>query len=348
METICICGRTALGIWQRLRLFERPGLDELRPLACRARELGMAPGALAHAGSGLGDPDAIRSRLASRLPVPLAPPAAATPSAPLLTSIELLVSSQTDRHRANGKSLRLWSGALPPGAFLKLEDELYLSSPEFVFLLLAQELEPARLARLGFEMCGSYALGRPGVPGAPRCQALTSSARIADFLTRAGSVRDGAKARRAARLIADGSGSPAETAMVALLCTPRARGGYGLPLPAMNRRVEVPERSRTAAGRERLYLDSFWPSAGFALEYDGEAFHTAPQDVAYDRARRNCLVDAGITLVSIDKGILLDAARFDAVARQVARAIQYRLPKKAFDGDWARKRDALRRQVLGR
>ncbi len=333
MDNIYLCGRTALLVWQRLRCLERPRLDALAPLADRLRQLGIAPARVRLIGTA-GGTDA-PARLASI-------PHTAGVSEPL----ELLVASREARHHAHGVIHRLWSGPVPPSAFAALGQGVYLSMPEFVFLQLARQSDPCSAMLLGYEICGAYALERLGEPASTRCQPLTSTARVAHFLGEAGAARGVEKAMRALRLVVGGSASPGETAMVALACAPRRIGGYGVPAPEMNHRIDVPAKLLELVGRDHLLCDAFWPGANHALEYDGEAFHAGSSDMARDRRRANCLATLGVSVARIDKDVLFNASKFDKAARQLMHDIGYRAPTRAFDTTWFHRRDKLRRDVL--
>lgn len=337
MDNIYLCGHTALLIWQRLRCSERPRLDDLAPLTDRLRQLGMAP-ARVRLISAAGGSDAL-ARLAD---IPCA--------ADIPEPLELLVASREARHHARGVTHRLWGNPIPPRAFAALGQGVFVSMPEFVFLQLARQLDLCSAMLLGYEMCGSYTLERLGEAASPRCQPLTSTARIAHFLdetrTAHGQARGVEKAMQALRLVIDGSASPGETAMVALACTPRRLGGYGVPAPEMNRRIDVPVRLRELVGQDHFLCDAFWSEANHALEYDGVAFHTDPSDVTRDRQRANRLAALGISMARIDKDVLFNVGKFDKAARQLMRDIGYRAPTRAFDTAWFHRRDKLRHDVL--
>ncbi len=221
-----------------------------------------------------------------------------------------------------------------------------VSMPEFALLHRACEVDFVQLVLLAYELCGAYALDRSGLAGALRCQQLTSSTRLARFLENVGSVRGGERLGRALRHVVDRSASPGETASVVLACLPRSMGGYGLPLPLMNGRVEVPVKMRELVGRGDFFCDALWPEASYALEYDGACFHSDVTSVGRDRLRENRLTALGVGVTYIDKDILFHAGRFDKAVRQIARGIGYRLHTESFDTAWFHRRDALRQRVL--
>lgn len=76
---------------------------------------------------------------------------------------------------------------------------------------------------------------------------------------------------------------------------------HGLPRPELNYSVMVD-------GVERYRLDLAYPHAMVAIEFDGEEFHTRPEDREYDAARRRWLRAHGWYVVVLTKEDLRPAA----------------------------------------
>ncbi|GAB3790523.1 DUF559 domain-containing protein [Nocardioides ungokensis] len=68
----------------------------------------------------------------------------------------------------------------------------------------------------------------------------------------------------------------------------------GLPCPRLQHWVHVD-------GVPTYRLDLAYPHARVAIEYDGEEFHTSPEDRAADRVRRQWLRDNGWTVIVVTK-----------------------------------------------
>ena len=68
----------------------------------------------------------------------------------------------------------------------------------------------------------------------------------------------------------------------------------GLPWP-------TPQYWVVHEGRELFRLDLAYPRARVAVEYDGEEFHTSPEQRDADRLRRRWLRDHGWTVIVVDK-----------------------------------------------
>ena len=63
--------------------------------------------------------------------------------------VHALVAKKAQVVSRGGLETHLWSWPVPAGSFLKLEDDLYVSSPAFTFLQMARELDEVELAKLG-------------------------------------------------------------------------------------------------------------------------------------------------------------------------------------------------------
>ena len=116
-----------------------------------------------------------------------------------------------------------------------------------------------------------------------------------------------------------------ETALSALLSMPKAKGGYGLPLPQLNAAVDVPKGDwRVAYGRQ-FRCDLLWPEANLCVEYDSDMYHTGSQKIAHDARRRNALVSLGFTVITATKKQVMSIPGLDQLAFQVAKGIGMRL-----------------------
>lgn len=267
---------------------------------------------------------------------------------PIESRIDLVVARSSDRRNSRSRRCRVWGGRLPPAAFVSLGNSIYLSRPEFVLLQVSPYLEEVELCLLGYEMCGFYSPDRPNSLGSVRCMPLTTVKGLRRFVSSISpGVRGASRMRKALRLVLDHAGSVGETATVALLCTPRSRGGYGIPLPQLNPTVAVPLKRRELLGYNPFACDIFWPSARFAVEYDGRAYHEGAENVVRDYARLNRLSASNVRVETLTSKELFDVSLFDKFARRVAHHIDYELYTRDFGTTWHRRRAGLREAVLG-
>lgn len=254
----------------------------------------------------------------------------------------LIAPSAGARGQSDLYACHVWRPPLPDGAFLALGPDTFTSSPEFCFAQMAHLLSAPRLALLGFELCGSYALAEES-PGFRARSPLTNVARLAAFIASLGSFKGVKRARLALSFLMDGAASPMESVLAALLCAPRSLGGYGLPLPRLNARLRLPASVRPMTGSAYFCCDLLWPEARVAVEYDSTMFHTGAERIAADSERRNALAYLGVDVVSVTRDQLMDPLRMDRVVRLLQKTLGADAALAPDDGHL---RAALRRELL--
>ena len=238
--------------------------------------------------------------------------------------LDILVPSARKRLYAKRLSPHAWSGPVPPGAFRRIANGLYISSPEFVFLQLAGTLDVIELARLGNELCGTYNLRR-NAKSTKRNKPLTTKAKIERLVNRAKGAFGATKAKQALRWVCDNSNSPQETNMLLALCLPKSLGGYSLPLPTLNPKIQVGERLVEYLGDKYYYPDALWvrtirgKRVNVTVEYDSHEYHDEESDAERTRIRRNEFNTMGYRVTSINKSQMQDGVAFLRAARQIAR-----------------------------
>ncbi|MGN0286825.1 MAG: hypothetical protein ACI4B6_04075 [Atopobiaceae bacterium] len=187
--------------------------------------------------------------------------------------VDLIFSSDLHKHHSSNVVPHRWSAPLPPGSFLHLSDDVRLSSVEFVFLQMAGTLSFTELVLLGYSLCGTYQpadIERGFIHRPP----LTSVDRLRRYL---GNVTPGTrglkKALRALDCIVDGSNSPMETRSVMQLVLPASLGGFGLPHPQMNQRIDFGSQAQKVSKLPYCVADAVWPKVKYVLEYLGLDYH---------------------------------------------------------------------------
>lgn len=160
------------------------------------------------------------------------------------------------RRAGGGIETSVRKGPFHPRSFMRIEDGLYVSTPEMAFCEMASVLSLERLIALGFELCGTYR--RASTFGLARYDAtpLTSPGALASFIEKSPQFKGVKKARRALPCILAGSASPRESELAMLLCLPYSLGGYGLPHPTMNAEMPLP-KNVAATGRSSLRCDLY-------------------------------------------------------------------------------------------
>lgn len=239
----------------------------------------------------------------------------------------------------------VWHGPPHARSFYRLREGIYASTPEACFLQLAAVLPLPELVVVGLELCGTYALVPGSVRGfRDRQKPLTSVASLERYVARAEGLRGAKRARQALRFLADGSASPMESIVAALLCLPSSFGGYGLAFPRLNYEVAMPDEVRTATGRRRCVCDLYWPTWRLAVEYESDLHHTGGERITSDSKRRAALELAKVSVVTITRGQVYDARAFDEVTRALAKLMGKRL--RISQTGWLMRRYDLRSQML--
>lgn len=332
MDTACLGGRSAYEYWHTLCLDGSPRLGEGAPVTRDAVWLDMRPVRLWALPDRLPSDRLIRLLLEDELRGFRQP-------------VELLVSSAKARGRSALKTCRVWGGPVAAGTCVRVGARLYVSTPEFLALQMARTLSLAELLAFLYELCGFYAVRHWGYDAAIRCRPASSEKLLRSFVGRMDGAPGVKGLRRALRFVRDGSGSPMETVMVLLLCLPHKLGGYGIPFPAMNGAVDIPEDLQGALGGRQFFCDAYWRDRRFALEYDGRLYHEGSERVHRDYVRANGLRALGVGTEVVTMAEVGNVVAFDAVARRVARALGVQL--RGLDCLWEERRRNLRGELLG-
>ncbi len=252
----------------------------------------------------------------------------------------LLASSEGSTYGYEGVCRHRIRGKLPRASLMKAARGILVPAPELVFCQLAAsgEFDVTDLVLLGMELCGTYVLdtssdswkGFTNLPVSP-----TNQARIGRILS-AYKARHGVQLANAALpYLLDGSNSPMETSLAALLTLPTRRGGLGLSGAKLNHQVATSDGNR--------WIDIAFPEKMVGLEYKGRMYHGVEQSGRDDR-RQNCLVGAGWTIINVWYEDLADEFLFQRLASSLAESLGVRLRIRA-DG-FATKHAILRSKVI--
>lgn len=242
-----------------------------------------------------------------------------------VSPVELLVPKKSRKRIAKGYLVHSFDGELPRKSILGITESVYVASPELCFLQLVATLDIAQLALLGCELCGYYSIRPYPESGMIQRLPLTSKARLSAYLEKCGNAKGVKAARQAVELIADGSASPRETAVYALLCFPRKYGGFGLPKPCMNKAVMLSAETAQAFGASYYVGDMVWPDRKVIVEYDGIEGHAGRDRIAHDARRRDALLAEGYSVFVITAAHLSNAEEFRIIAHAVARKLRANL-----------------------
>lgn len=151
--------------------------------------------------------------------------------------VEVVVPRLADRVRGSFFTCRVRSTTLPEGSFVSVGYGLSIPCPELLFLELAEVMQPAVHALLGYELCGTYARSASD----PRCgevtygvDPVTSVERIERYLDRVGRREGVLIARRNLSFVADNAWSPMEAVIALMARLPTVELGYGFGSVSLN------------------------------------------------------------------------------------------------------------------
>ena len=271
--------------------------------------------------------------------------------------VHVMVRNSGGMHRRAGVRVHASGCDLPPSAlcFVDVENlgRIGVVSPEVCVGQMGRSMPIEDVLLLAFEFCGWYRRAVPvfdaGTGSFCRyatdfdCAPVTSVDRLRHFSEVLPASVFSAPSRRAIRYALDGSGSPVESMLAALLTLPGVRGGYGLPAPVLNPPVSIPGRSAVLDPGGRYYCDLCWPDKKVAIEYDSNQEHTSAERITHDAIRYNNLKTLGYEVLIATWGQLRSVRETDRLAASVASALGVRLRIRV--RDYRAKQLALRRAL---
>lgn len=257
----------------------------------------------------------------------------------------LMTSSPELRFRQQAYRYVVCSRTVPVGAFYRVNRSVCIASPQLVFVQLARSLPLALLVKLGDELCGTYTStfdeeGQDRRRNAPLCSVAT----LGDFIEAVPWMRGSTCARRALPFIVEGSCSARESDLEMLLCLPQRHGGFGLPKPQMNMRVDFDHVAGAQARQTFARCDLCWPESKLDVEYDGRMWHEDEERAWHDKARVNGLQHMGYHVVTVSNAEFENRALLDSIAIDLAKIVGHRL--RITSSDAFRKRDELHKTLL--
>ena len=248
--------------------------------------------------------------------------------------LDILVGEPDARRPSSIVRPHVYSRPLPRGCFVQANDELFVSSPEFCFFHMARELSFIKLIELGFEFCGSYSLPAANTvnedPNAGEktlydLSLLTNTKKLSLFAKRMTGERGQRQVVKALQYVIDESASPMETILVMLLTLPYRLGGYGLPKPELNRRIDLSKTARQKSRKDYYRCDLYWPEANLVVEYDSDLHHTGSKRITEDSQRRNALASIGKTVITVTSQQIYSTVEFERVVKIIATNLGKRI-----------------------
>jgi hypothetical protein len=233
-----------------------------------------------------------------------------------LGCVDYLQQRGRSRHASLRSRPHSWNGDLPAGALLHLGDDIYLCSPEFVFLQLSGLYGVIELSNVAMAMSGGYmpAHAENGLAGH---DPVTSVAELRSFALAVSAHWGVDKSVQATRWAVDNSRSPMETSLALLIHMPRLLGGYGLIRPVLNRRIYLSQESAAIYPHRYCEADVSAPGSSLLLEYLGRAFH---KEEHHDIRRELALQREGYQIQHVTVRQLVDPAQRNEIMRRYAQS----------------------------
>ena len=236
--------------------------------------------------------------------------------------LHLLVSARNDRRKIKGVSCTVCSKDVPRCSFARTLGQVYVVRPELLFVQLANSLSLAQLLAIGHELCGTYRLGKePGDAPSYEVEPLTKVAEIRAYAQHAEGLPGRKRALQATQWLADGSASPAETALSIMFRLPYRHGGYGLGKPLLNHEIALSPTAERLFGRGSIRPDFYWPEAKHPAEYDGALYHSSREQAEYDERRRNAYAAMGMSVTILATRHLYNLELLDEMAQVIRKNI---------------------------
>ena len=257
---------------------------------------------------------------------------------PLCTPMSITATARESRSQSSRWVCRVWSRPFPPKAIYQLwQPDICVEAPWFSYLRMASRLTLPDAIRLGMELCGTHST-LPFSHGLTPPFTLTEQEVKNGFVStkpivgaeelrrqlREFSPHAYAKAVYAVQFIVDGSRSPGESRLYILLCLPVKLGGYGLPKPELNVRLDVPPKLQRICGKQHVVCDLLYRKEKLVIEYDG-GYHWEGEQRMDDNIRDLVLGEMGYTVIRIDKKQLEKLDTMDMQAANIARHLGIRM-----------------------
>lgn len=248
-----------------------------------------------------------------------------------LNPSSFVLNSSSAQEKSSDHDVSAASTSKPPNQDFTAK-AYYLIPPEYLFLQMAETMSFIDLLMLGFELCGTYFGGQAtntfndsAVP-LPRHKPFTKASKIKRFLDSdvASQTKGTKRAKQAAKFLLDNSYSPRESALALMLTLPRRLGGYALPRPLLNQRINIPRNNSQLTHNDHFRCDLFWPKENLAIEYDSDLHHTGARKIAKDASRRDALALLGIQVITVTNKQFASMKEMDKVAHAVAKILGVR------------------------
>lgn len=263
--------------------------------------------------------------------------------------IHISVANQNLTHKSKKLMIHKVCNNYPKNSYLKLQENIYISSPELTFCNMAEILPYEKLFLLGLEICGTYSIYQDDEKGfVNNILPITNPYKILRYIQaykKMNHVKNIRLAEKVAKRLTPFSASPQESRIYIILVSSHAQGGFGIRGLHFNRKIELSENAKQQSGQSVIIPDFSNSKTKVAIEYDSSAYHDINAQNQRDKLRINALRHDGWKTFTFVKSHLSNPYAFKNLAEDILKANKQekRIRTKNFEGKFLNLYNTLER-----
>ena len=259
----------------------------------------------------------------------------------LALPLSVMACKSTLRCQTDEMHCYIRSKNLPERSFLKLDEVVYISSPELCITQVAPSLSLERLIETINNLCAIYVQNPAATFFQSSRAPLTSVKAISSFVKKSPKLKGARKVQQALQYALDCSNSPMESKLAVLCTLPLSLGGYALPKPQLNGEVHLSAQAEALYHMKSVRCDFVWYEQKIILEYDSNLSHLDPKQHAFDKQRRNALEMSGYKVISITAKDIQNYTAVDKTFRMIRKELGLRADKKTLEKYFSKRYDTV-------
>lgn len=232
----------------------------------------------------------------------------------LQTDIQVTVPTRNQMRKVKGYEVYYSDGRLLPEGALINVNGCVVTSPEMLFVQMGSKLSLHRLILLGMQLCS--------LPSGMYSNSLTSTEKLAAFVSRSGQLAGVKNARRALKYVKNRSASRVESINSMLFELPHSMGGYNFKGISLNHCVPI--MPNTLIGQKECFIDLCFGDIKVGIEYMSNEHHDEAK-LKEDHLRSIVLGQMGYTMIWMTTDDLYQLDRFQQKADEIARLTGQRI-----------------------
>lgn len=260
--------------------------------------------------------------------------------------IDVVAPSSSARVKSPLVSPHSFAAPMTPRHLFRIDEDVAICRMPVVLVQLAHKTSLIDLARIAYEMAGTYGFGATGEL-VKDLRPLVDLGELKGYATsgRALRVRGATRACRALDLVVPNSNSPRETDVAIALMMPRSMGGFSLPGFVMNQHIKLSEHLEAIVGSDVLMPDFYWPNGKVIMEYESNQYHISPTAIGRDERRRRAFESEGYRVVRLMNDVLATNDSLNSFMTELAKTLGLRR-RPASEAMLAKRRE-LRQELFG-